>query len=147
MKVVNKLPVGVVGEIADSSLKRVLMKQVGTGAVEIGLALTADTNGVVSKGGTGAFAGIAVSPKQYSKDGLGTTMTIPANGSVEALSFGRVWVKVASAVTIGAQASFSQSAGTISAATGSGNTAIANSKFLTAATGGTGDEVALLELS
>lgn len=146
MKVVRKLPVGVVGEIADSSLKRVLMKTVGTGSVEIGCALT-QSGDVVAKGGTGVFAGIAVSPKQYSKDGLGTTMTIPANGSVEAMSFGRVWVKVAAAVTVGAQATFSQTAGTISAATGSGNTAIANSKFLTAATGGTGDEVALLELS
>ena len=147
MTVVKKLPVGVVGEIADSSIARVLTKTTGTGGVEIGKAIT-ETAGVVANGGTGGdnFVGIAVSPKQYAKDGLGSTMQVKANSFVEALSFGRVWVKVADAVTVGAQATFDAS-GNISSATGAGKVAIANSKFLTAATGGTGDEVALLQLS
>ena len=146
MNVVRKLPVGVVGEIADSSLQRVLMKTVGTGAsVEIGSVVT-ETNGVIAQGGTGAYAGIAISPKQLAKTGLTNSMTVPAGGSCEVMSFGRVWVKVASAVTAGAPA-FYASNGTISAATGGGNTAIPRSKFLTGATGAPGDVVALLELS
>lgn len=143
MNVVRKIAVGVVGEIADSSLARVLTKTVGTGAVDIGVAVT-ETSGKIAKGGTG-FVGITVSPKQKSKVGLGETMTVPANGSVEVMSFGRAWVKVGAAVTVGAAATYATSTGVISAAaTGASQVAIPNAKFLTAAA--TGD-TALVELS
>lgn len=144
MNVVRTLPVGVVGEIADSSLSRTLTKTVGTGDVEIGKVIT-EASGVVAQGGTGNYAGIVTGPKQMSKDGLGATMTVKANGFVQATTFGRIWVRVKSAVTVGAQAAYDAS-GNIGT-TGSGMTAIANSKFLTAATGASGDTMAMIELS
>lgn len=144
MNVVRTLPVGVVGEIADSSLQRTLTKTVGTGDVEIGKVIT-EAGGVVAQGGTGNYAGIVTGPKQMSKDGLGTTMTVKANGFVQATTFGRIWVRVKNAVTVGAQAAYDAS-GNIGA-TGASMTAIPNSKFLTAATGATGDTMAMIELS
>ena len=143
MNVVKTLCVGVNGEIADSSLARILRKTVGTGSVEIGTAVSA-TGDKIDKGGT-AFCGIAVSPKQYTKVGLGETMTIPANGSVEVCSFGRVWVKVGAAVKVGDAATYNTGTGVISAAaTGASQVAIPNAKFLTAASQ---NDVAIIELS
>lgn len=144
MNVVRKLPVGVVGEIADSSLQRTLTETVGTGDVEIGKVIT-KANGVVAQGGTGNYAGIVTGPKQMSKDGLGETLKVKANGFVQSTTFGRIWVRVKSAVTVGAQAAYDAS-GNIGA-TGASMTAIPNSKFLTAATGATGDTMAMIELS
>lgn len=143
MNVVKTLCVGVNGEIADSSLSRVLKKTVGTGSVEIGTAVSA-TGDKIAKGGT-AFCGITVSPKQYTKVGLGATLTIPANGSVEVCSFGRIWVKVGAEVTVGAAATYNTATGVISAtATGASQAAIPNAKFITAAKK---DELAMVELS
>ncbi len=136
--VYDKQALGIVGEMADSSISRV-NSHVALTKVTIGRAVTQGTGGV-NAGGTGAFAGIIVSPKTLALQGLDPSLEVAANTQVEACTFGRLYVVVTNTANVGDTAFFSTDNGSISAgeagATVSGSTEIVGSKFLTDATVG-----------
>lgn len=132
---------GVVGEVALSGAIRAqggMITSSNEGANNvIGRALThvAGQDEVFTVGGTGAFAGILASPKQYVKNGLQATMQVPDNTIVEAVYFTTgLFVELANAANIGDQVEFSQTDGKLQAnGTGSatsGYTLLPNSKVV-----------------
>lgn len=146
---------GIPGEIADDSPRRVTPYIVNANSSALptfGYAFTQSTAGdnVAVVGGTGAFLGVMISPKQHANyQNLTATLTLPNGKVAEICSFGHIFVKSATAVAPNYVAAYNNTTGEISgyAAAGSipsGSTQIPNAKFVqvSAAVG----EVAILEL-
>lgn len=147
---------GIPGEFADSSPRRVAPYIVNATAEAmpiVGYAFTQGTNdNDANVGGTGAFLGVLVEPKQYANYmNLEPTLTLK-NGSIgEICSFGHIFVKSTTAVKPNYVAAFDPATGAISAyvdadtATTAKMTLIPNAKFIqiSAEIG----DVAILELN
>ncbi len=156
-KTVNtKLAFGLPGEFYDDTPRRNRTYKLALNAQALptfGYAFTATSNeGEAQPGGTGAFAGILVNPKEHAlRGGLTPSMALTA-GSVGTLcSFGHVIVTVAAAVTETSLPVYNTTTGAISgvaagsSSAGSGNAFIPNAKFVfhSAEAGG----LAVLELN
>ena len=90
-------------------------------------AYTIAEEGTVRMGGTGAFAGIAVSPKEYAlRGGLTPSMALANGAAVSIADMGHIVVQVKEAVTIGKAAYYDQTTGEI----GTSGVEIKGSKFV-----------------
>ena len=153
---VNKYQViGVPGEFADDSPSRVTPYSVlanSSAQPTVGYAFTQGTNDNEAKvGGTGAFLGVLVEPKQYANyNNLNSSLEVKPGTNGELCDMGHIFVKSATVVKPGYVAAFNQTTGAISAyATagdipGSGYTQIPG-KFIKVSTANA-NEVAILEL-
>lgn len=146
---------GIVGEFADNSPRRVapynVMKTDDAEPV-VGYAFTQGTNdNEANVGGSGAFLGVLVAPKQYANyQNLNPTLNLKNGAIGEICSFGHIYVKSATAVKPNYVAAFDPATGAISAyvdaatVTTAKLTLISNARFIqySAEVG----EVAILEL-
>ena len=141
-KTVNtKQAFGLVGTFYDDSPRRVapynVNKTAGGTAATVGCAFTADTSDVTKAimGGTGAFLGILVSPKEYIINGLSASLEVQDGTIGQLCTMGHVIVKPTKAVTVGYVAAFNNTTGAIEAyanasSVGEGSTLIPNAKFV-----------------
>lgn len=155
-KVYEKQAIGVVGELADTSPVRAtsyVLKANGTVMPKIGCAFTyATTENEVTIGGTGTFAGIAISPKGYALNANLSPSLELASGAVGAIcSMGHVNVVSKTAVSPNNIAAFDPATGeiyayaTTDAATTAEHTVIPNAKFVLCSA--KANEIAILELN
>lgn len=138
---------GVVGEFFDDGPKRVLPAVIVSGDAAnnvIGRVATYTSLGnadgsapaIVAAGGTGAFAGIIVGPKEYATSGttagtLQPTLTVPNNTVVEVASLGAIIVPLDAAATGASVLKYNNTTGVIMVGTaGAGETAIPNAKVV-----------------
>lgn len=156
-KTVNtKLAFGLPGEFYDDTPRRNRTYKLANNAAAVptvGYAFTATANeGEAQPGGTGAFAGILVNPKeQVLRGGLTPSLALTQGAIGTLCSFGHVIVVVAAAVTETSLPVYNTSTGAISGvaadatSAGSGYAFIPNAKFVfhSAAAGG----LAVLELN
>lgn len=133
----QKLAVGVVGEFYDDSPRRVDPYTIASSSAgSIGCAYTVDSTdpSKVNLGGTGAFAGIAVNGKELAVNGLSASIAFKQYDEAEICSMGRIWLSIASDVSVGMAAYFDKTTGAISAAasgeTIDNKTEIVGSKFI-----------------
>lgn len=154
-KVNQFLAKGVEGDYADDSPRReagyILVGTSSTSA-KVGVAYTQSTTGdeYAVVGGTGNFLGICVNSKIYANyNGLTAGLDLPDGIQGGLCSFGHIYVKSATAFAPGYIAAFNQTTGEISAyasssSIGTGETQIANAKFIKYS--GDAGEVGVLEL-
>lgn len=147
--------IGVPGEFYDDSPRRVapyILRKNGDNIPAVALVFTAGTaDNEAVLGGTGAFRGICVGPKQYANYmNLEPTMTLPDGTIGQLATMGHILVTVANAVTPDNVAIYNTTTGAISGMAAGrtvpeGSAAIPNSKFIfrSAAAG----ETAILELT
>lgn len=108
------------------------------------------TDGQAMIGGTNAFAGVLVNPKQFvNYQGLSASMELPSGIQGGLCTFGHIFVKPASSFAPGYVAAYNQANGVINAydAAGSipaGFTQIANAKFIKLS--GNANDTAILQL-
>ena len=118
---VNKFQVlGVPGEFADDSPSRVAPYSClanESAQPTVGYAFTQGTNDNEAKvGGTGAFLGILVEPKQYANyANLNASLVVKAGTNGEICDMGHIFVKSATEVKPGYVAAFANATGAISA--------------------------------
>lgn len=105
-------------------------------ANRVGYAFTRIGDGVAVVGGTGAFAGILVSPKELTSYGtaaggpLAQSLDVPANSNVELMDMGIVVVDVPVATAYGDPVFYVQADGSLHNATAAGRTQIPNARFV-----------------
>jgi hypothetical protein len=139
---VNKaLPLGVVGEYADDSPHRetgYILRKNSTIMPKVGCAFTyGSTDDQAVIGGTNAFAGVLVGPKEYAnyKD-LTANLELPDGVQGGLCTFGHVYVVSGTSFAPGYVAAFNTSTGAINAyeevsdIPGSGYAQIPNAKFI-----------------
>lgn len=108
------------------------------------------TDGQAEIGGTNAFAGVLVEPKQFANyQGLNATLQLPNGIQGGLCTFGHIYVKPASSFAPGYVAAYSNATGAINAYDGAGNipagfTQIANAKFIKVS--GNANDTAILQL-
>jgi len=139
-KVYEKQAAGVIGEFADNSPKRVapyIVKANSDVKPSIGCAYTlSDNENEVKIGGTGVFAGVVIGPKQYSIDGLNTTLELTDGAIAQVCSMGHIYVAPKNASKPGNVAAFDPATGEIyaytdaAAATTAKHTLISGAKFM-----------------
>lgn len=139
-QVYEKQAAGVIGELADTSPKRVapyIVKANSDVKPSIGCAYTlSDKEHELTIGGSGAFVGVAVGPKQYVTDTLESSLLLKDGTIAQICSMGHVYVTSKTAVTPGNIAAFDPANGQIyayadaSAATTAKHTVIPNAKFV-----------------
>lgn len=118
---VNQFQVlGVPGEFADDSPSRVTPFVVlanSSAQPTVGYAFTQGTNDNEAKvGGTGAFLGVLIEPKQYANNNnLTATLAVKPGTQGEICDMGHIFVVSATAVKPGYVAAFNQTTGAISA--------------------------------
>lgn len=118
---VNKFQVlGVPGEFADNSPSRVTpytLEANSTVAPAVGCVFTQSTTGdsVAKVGGSGAFLGVCVEPKQYANKDLTATLNLAAGQIGEICSMGHIFVKSATQFKPGYLAEYEPATGVISA--------------------------------
>lgn len=156
-KTVNtKLAFGLPGEFYDNTPRRCRtykMAANGSALPTFGYACTAtDNEGEAQAGGSNAFAGILVNPKEHAlRGGIAPSMELTAGTVGTLCSFGHVIVTVTAAVTETSLPVYNTATGAISgvaagsSSAGMGNAFIPNAKFVfhAAAAGG----LAVLELN
>lgn len=153
------LAVGIPGEYADASPRReagyILLSNTVDDVeyppvVANAFTFSADNDGYAQVGGSGVFAGVLVNPKQFANyQGLNATLELPSGLQGGLCTFGHIYVKPATAYTIGSVAAFDTTTGAInaydsSADVPSGYTLIENAKFIKYS--GEADTIAVLEL-
>lgn len=152
----SKQAFGLVGTFYDDSPRRVapytILAAAGGTPATIGYAFTSAvaTPEKASAGGSDVFAGVLVSPKELTIDGLSATLEVSAGTIGELCTMGHVIVKPTTAVSIGYVAAYNTTTGEIAGYSAAAqipetHTAIPNGKFVlvNASVG----EVAVLELS
>ncbi len=108
------------------------------------------TDGQAMIGGTNAFAGVLVEPKQFANyQGLNATLELPNGIQGGLCTFGHIFVKPASAFAPGYVAAYNNANGAINAYDVAGNipagfTQIANAKFIKVS--GNANDTAILQL-
>lgn len=122
-KTINmKLAFGVVGEMYDSSIKRVTPYKLGA-AINIGDPVWIDANGTAFAAADDGLklAGIAVSPKEYINKNadFAASLALNAGEIAQVADVGHVNVKAAGAVTIGADVYWDATAKAYTATAGS----------------------------
>lgn len=94
------------------------------------------STGVATVGGTGAFAGLLINPKNHALYGttsggpLAPSLDLPANSVAQLATKGQWFVSPIVAVAYGDPVYFNQTDGTLTNAAGAGYTLIANAKFV-----------------
>ncbi len=154
--VVNQfLAKGVEGDYADDSPRReagFILTGTSSASAKVGVAYTQSTAGdnFAVVGGTGTFLGICVNSKTFANyNGLTAGLELPDGIQGGLCSFGHIFVKSATAFAPGYIAAFNQTTGAISAyssstSIGTGETQIANAKFIKYS--GEAGEIGVLEL-
>lgn len=108
------------------------------------------TDGQAQIGGTNAFAGVLVGPKQFANyQGLNATLELPNGIQGGLCTFGHIYIKPASSFAPGYVAAYNNATGEINAYDVAGNipggfTQIANAKFVKVS--GNANDTAILEL-
>ena len=108
------------------------------------------TDGQAAIGGTNAFAGVLVNPKNYANyAGLNATLELPSGIQGGLCTFGHIFIKPASAFAPGYVAAYNNANGAINAYDVAGNipagfTQIANAKFIKVS--GNANDTAILQL-
>ena len=151
---VNKFQViGVPGEFADTSPARVtpytLAKNSSALPVVGNVFTQGSANDIAKVGGSGAFLGVLVEPKQYAnKSGLTATLNLAEGQIGEICSMGHIFVKSATAFVPGYLAEYEPATGAISAIEDTLSTATAvqipNARFIQVS--GDAGHVGILEL-
>lgn len=156
-KTVNiKQAFGLPGEFYDDSPRRAhtfKMALNGEALPTFGYAFTATSNeGEAQPGGSNAFLGILVNPKEHAlRGGLTASLTLPEGAVGTLCDFGRVLVTVAAAVTPTSLPVYNTTTGAISgvdagsSSAGAGNAFIPNAKFVFYSAAA--DGLAVLELN
>lgn len=139
---------GIVGEIVFDGPVRAQPGIVkGTAAnIVMGRAFTIDAaDGQFQPGGTGAFGGIMISPKNQTSLGtsaggtLAPTLVVAAGSAAQFATMGEITVNLTNAAAIGDGVYFVQATGALAAGTaGAGQTQIVNAAVKRYATGGAG---------
>nr|DAQ23652.1 MAG TPA: hypothetical protein [Caudoviricetes sp.] len=139
-KVYQEQALGVVGEFADTSPKRVaayVLRANGDVTPKIGCVYTSTSKDNELKiGGTGVFAGIAVGTNQYSADNFNSSLTLTDGAIAEICSMGHIFVATKTEVKPNYVAAFDPATGEIygyesaDAATTAKHTLIPNAKFV-----------------
>lgn len=129
--VTSELVSGVIGEIAFDAPATVTAVTAAADVI-IGSAVTytSEADETVSSGGTNLFAGIAINPKTTAYQALsytGTDDIVPAGHTVEAMTEGEIYVKLATTgATLGDLVYFTNATGALGHGTaGAGQTQIA----------------------
>ncbi len=139
-QVYEKQAAGVIGELADTSPKRIapyIVKANSDVKPCIGCAYTlTDKAQELIIGGTGDFVGIAVGPKQYVTESLDSSLLLKDGAIAQICSMGHVYVTSKTDVTPGNIAAFDPATGEIyayadaEAAATAKHTVIPNAKFV-----------------
>lgn len=139
-KVYQKQSLGVVGEFADSSPKRVsvyVLRANGDVEPKIGCAYTFTSKDSELKiGGTGTFAGVAAGAKQYCTDTYDASLRLADGTVAQVCSMGHILVNVKTEVKPNYIAAFNPATGEIygyenaEAVTAAKHTLIPNAKFV-----------------
>lgn len=154
-KTVNTLQgFGLVGAFYDASPRRVapfILEANSSALPTIGYAFTYNSTDPSKAvvGGTGAFAGILVSPHEYALSGLNASLELESGKIGQLCTFGHINVLVDAEANVGYQACYNTTTGAISAVAAGesapdGYALIANSKFIV--TNNAANSVAVLEL-
>lgn len=152
---VNKFQVlGVPGEFADNSPSRVTpytLENNSTVVPAVGCVFTQSStaDSVAKVGGSGAFLGVCIEPKQYAnKANLTATLNLAAGQVGEICSMGHIFVKSATAFEPGYLAEYEPATGVISAIASTLSTATAvqipDAKFIQVS--GAAGHIGILEL-
>ena len=144
-KVVNEFQaLGIPGTLSTDALKSVVSYELGS-AGYIGRAYTS-TEGVVSMGGTGDFAGILINPHNHAVyDNLDATLEIPSGSVGSFAKSGYILVYLSTVSKPGDKVYFTTADGKLGAGTAStGQTQIAGAKVTKGGSAGSLVEISLI---